>query len=341
MNKSFLNETLKPIVESLAKKVKEVQSDNNTLVLVICLLASTMFWFLKALNDDYRTDIEFPIEFVNVPDNCQIYGDIPEQILVTVQDDGFTIMRYKFSYVFSSLKYDVSKYFKKNQSVLADGVIEITPAALRKTIEGELISNSSFIGVYPESISITYSKYREEKLPIRVVADIQTEQQHIVSDKIMTFPDSVVVLGSGKLLDQTEAVYTTPIRAHNLEDSLVRNVNLQSIEGLKFNIKKVKLVVPVESFTEKLVQVPVVGRYFPDSLSIRTFPGYATVSCICGLSRYNSIHPSDFKCYIDYDQVKKISTGQAEIQLISANDNVKRAVIKSPKVDYLIEKKNP
>lgn len=340
MNKSLIIERLDSLVKSLGNKLNEVKADNNTLVLVICLLASTMFWFLKALNDDYRTDIEFPIEFVNLPDNYQFYGEIPEELLVTIQDDGFTIMRYKFSFVFTSLKYDVSKYFKKNQSLLADGAIDITPAALRKTIEGELISNSNLVGVYPERISISYSKYREVKLPVRVVADIQTEKQHIVSDRITTVPDSILVLGSGKLIDQTEAIYTSPIRAHNLEDSLIRNVNLQSIEGLKFETKKVRLLVPVESFTEKLIQVPVVAHNFPDSLSIRTFPGFATVSCICGLSRYNSIHPSDFKCYIDYQQVEQMSTGQATVQLISSNDNVKRAIVKSKSVDYLIEKKD-
>ena len=338
MKENFLINKVKQAVDLLIDKTKEVKSDNNTLVLVICLIVSTLFWFLKALNDDYRTDIEFPIEFVNIPDNYQIYGEIPEELSVTIQNKGFNIMRYKFSFVFSSLKYDVSKYFKKTQEELNDGVIEITPAALRNSIEGELISNSDFIGVYPEGISIAYSKYREVKLPIRVVADVQTEKQHIVSDKITTTPDSVTVLGSGKLLEQTEAIYTIPIRAHNLEDSLIRNVSLQDVEGLKYDVKKVKLVVPVESFTEKLVQVPVVGLHFPDSLTIRTFPGFATVSCICGLSKYNSIHPSDFKCYIDYNQVEKVSTGRAELQLITTNENIKRAVVKSKNIDYLIEK---
>lgn len=338
MNSAPLNDNIKRLVDALNKKSKEIKSDNNTVVLVVCLVASTLFWFLKALNDDYRTELEFPIEFVNIPDNYQLYGEMPEELLVTIQDDGFTIMRYKFSYVFSSLKYDVSKYFEKNQTELSEGVIEITPAALKKSIEGALISNSNFLGVYPESISITYSKYREVKLPIRVVADIKTEVQHIVSDKITTIPDSVTVVGSGQLLAETEAIYTSPIRAHNLDDSLVRMVNLQQVEGLKFREKKVELTIPVESYTEKLVQVPVVARHFPDSLDIRTFPGFATVSCICGLSKYNSIHPSDFQCYIDYSQVQQKSTGQAEVQLVSTNNNVQRAIVKTKLVDYLIEK---
>ncbi len=333
-----LNENIRLIGDTIIRKSKKIQSDNNTIVLVICVLISTLFWFLKALNDEYKTDVEFPIEFVNIPDNYQFYGDVPQKLTVTIQDDGFTIMRYKFSYVFLSLKFDVSKYFKKNQELTADGTIDISPAALNKSIEGELIPSSDLLDVYPESINILYSKYQEIKLPISVVADIDTEQQHIVSGNIMTYPDSIVVIGSGKLLAETPVIYTQPVRAHNLQDSLIRNVALQPIEGLKYKIKKVKLVVPVESFTQKIVDVPIVGRNFPDSLNVRTFPGFAKVSCICGLSMYNTIHPSDFQCYIDFSQVKNLSNGHTDLNVMTTNVSAQRVFLKQKSVDYLIEK---
>lgn len=333
-----INENIRLIVDIIIRKSKKIQSDNNTVVLVICIIVSTLFWFLKALNDEYKTDVEFPIEFVNIPDNYQFYGDIPQKLTVTIQDDGFTIMRYKFSYVFLSLKYDVSKYFKKNQELSVDGTIDISPAALKKSIEGVLIPSSDFLGVYPESINILYSKYQEMRLPISVVADIETEKQHIVSGNIVTSPDSIEVIGSAKLLAETSVIYTQPVRAYNLQDSLIRNVALQPIEGLKYKIRKVKLVVPVESFTEKIIEVPIVGRSFPDSLKVRTFPGYVKVSCICGLSQYNAIHSSDFQCYIDFSQVENLSNGHTELNVMTTNAHAQRVLLKQKSVDYLIEK---
>ena len=271
MNSTPLNDNIKRLVDALNNKSKEIKSDNNTVVLIVCLVASTLFWFLKALNDDYRTELEFPIEFVNIPDNYQLYGEMPDELLVTIQDDGFTIMRYKFSYVFSSLKYDVSKYFEKKESVLSEGFIEITPAALKKSIEGALISNSDFLGVYPESITISYSKYREMKLPIRVVADISTEVQHIVSDKIKTIPDSVIVVGSGQLLSQTEAIYTSPIRAHNLEDSLEELLAgyiplsisfplLKNIKGISISLQKDNTL-PIDEASSHIVTMILLKSY--------------------------------------------------------------------------------
>lgn len=326
--------------KAIVKKANEIQSDNNTIVLIICLLVSTLFWFLKALNDEYRTEVEFPIEFTDVPKNYSFYGDQPDVLLATIEDAGFTIIRYRFSYVFSSLKFDVSKYFKKNAPNSNDGAITLQQSALKKGIEQALVASTKIISVYPEEIVISYSKLQERKLPIRVLAEISTMQQHIVNGNIITSPDSILVVGSGMLIDNTEAVFTKPIRAHNLDDSLKRTVSLQSVEGLDFDQKRVKLIVPVETYTEKILEVPIVGRGFPDSLQIRTFPGVAQVSCISGLSVYSKVHPHNFVCYIDYENVSERSVGNVDLKVESNSEYAQRIKLRTNNVDYLIEKKN-
>lgn len=323
----------------VVNKANEIKSDNNTVVLVICLLVSTLFWFLKALNDEYRTEIEFPIEFTDIPKNYSIYGDRPDVLVATIEDAGFTIIRYRFSYVFSSLKFDVSKHFKQNTPVDKDGAITLQQAALKKGIEQALIASTKIIGIYPENVSISYSKLQERMLPIKVVADISTMQQHIVNGNITTSPDSVLVIGSGVQLAKTDAILTSPIRAHNLEDSLVRNVSLQSVDGLNIDLKRVRLTIPVETYTEKIVDVPIVGRGFPDSLQIRTFPGVAKVSCIAGLSVYSQVHPHNFVCYIDYANVEDRSVGNVELNVESNSIYAQRIMLRTKTVDYLIEKK--
>ena len=327
------------IWKAILKKADDIHSDNNTVVLIICLLVSTLFWFLTALNDEYRTEVEFPIEFTDIPKNYSFYGDPPDKLVATIEDAGFTIIRYRFSYVFSSLKFDVSKYFKENNTDAVDGAISLEQKALVKGIEQALISTTKIISIYPDNISISYSKLQERLLPIKVLAEITTEQQHIVNGHISTNPDSVLVIGSRVQLDQTEAIYTHPIRVHNLEDSLVRNINLQTVDGLDIDLKRVKLTIPVEAYTEKILEVPILGRGFPDSLQIRTFPGVAKVSCICGLSVYSQIHAYNFACYIDYKSIEERSTGYAEVSVEVDNTYAKHVTLRTKSVDYLIEKK--
>lgn len=339
-------ETRKPIDRLLAlwkpiiDKANDIQAHNNTVVIIVCLLVSTLFWFLKALNDEYQTEVEFPIDFVDIPKNYSIYGDTPEEIVATIEDDGFAIIRYRFSYVFSSIKIDVSNFFKDKQHEEQNGVFTLSQAELKKGLEKEIFATSNIISVYPEKVSVSFSRLEEKKLPIKVLAEISTEQQHIVNGNIRTSPDSVLVIGNGVQLAKTEAILTNPIRANNLEDTLVRNVTLQAVDGLVFDKKRVKLTIPVETFTEKVVEVPIQERNFPDSLSIRTFPGVAKVSCICGLSVYNQVHPYDFICYIDYANVKDRSIGQVEIKVENKSEYAQRVKMQTPVVDYLIEKEN-
>ena len=333
MNKVF------SVWKLIVKKANDIHADNNTVVLIICLFVSTLFWFLKALNEEYRTEVEFPIEFTDIPKNYSLYGAPPEQLIATIEDAGFTIIRYRFSFVFSSLKFDVSKHFKANSPDVKDGTITLKQTALKKGIEKELLASTKIISIYPEDVSMTYSKLQERMLPIKVLAEITTQQQHIVNGNITTSPDSVMVIGSGVQLDNTSAIYTHPVRAHNLEDSLMRNISLQSVEGLDIDLKRVKLTIPVETYTEKILEVQVVGRGFPDSLKIRTFPGVAKVSCICGLSVYSLVHPYDFVCYIDYNKVEERSNGNVELMIESSSAYAQRVMLRTKQVDYLIEKK--
>lgn len=333
-------ERLFAIWRIIVKKAEAIKSDNNTVVLIVCLFVSTLFWFLKALNEEYRTEVEFPIEFTDVPKNYSLYGTPPDKLVATIEDAGFTIIRYRFSYVFSSLKIDVSKHFKSDNSGVKDGEITLNPSALKKGIERELIKTTKIISIYPESISMNYSKLQKRMLPIKVLAEITTEQQHIVNGHITTVPDSVLVIGSGNQLSQIDAIYTDPIRAQNLDDSLVRNVSLQSVEGLNIDFKRVKLTVPVEAYTEKILEVPVVGRGFPDSLSIRTFPGVVKVSCICGLSVYSQVYAHNFSCYIDYNKVEEKSNGIVVPTVESSNPYVQGVMLRTKSVDYLIERKH-
>ncbi len=339
MEEKKVKDRLLFVWQTVESKIKKILSNNNTFVFMICLMVSILFWVLKALSEDYRTEVEFPIEYARIPDNYALYGERPNELVATIEDAGYAIIRYRFAYVFSSLKIDVSGYFQENDSIVRDGKITLSQQVLKKGIEHELINTSKIISVFPEDVVLNYSRLEERNLPIKVLAEITTEQQHIVNGAIRTNPDSVMVIGSSSLLEKTKYVMTTPIRVNNVKDSVVRTVSLQSPEGLKLNRKRVKLIIPVETYTEKIVEVPIQGRDFPDSLQIRTFPGVAKVSCICGLSVFSQVHPYDFVCYIDYKSVKDKSIGQVEVKVENNSEYAQRVMLKTQTFDYLIEKK--
>ncbi len=333
-----LHDRINNIWHKILNKFLGSRANSKTAAIIICLLVSTLFWLLISLNDDYSTEVELPIEFYNIPKNYTFYENPPNSVVATIEDDGFTIMRYKFSFVFSALKFDVSNYFEKN-IIKNDGDITVNKASLINSISSVFLSKTKITNVFPEEIVIPFSKLQEKKLPIQVMADITTENQHIVNGNIIIEPDSVLVVGSGKLLNDYKVIYTKPIRAIDLKDTLIRKVYLQEIKGLDYFIDEVKLTIPVELYTEKVLQVPVVGEDFPDSLNIRTFPGVVEVSCICGLSTYREVQPFDFKCYIDYKNVEGKNNGNAKLEIVSSSKYAQRVILRTQSVDYLIEKR--
>lgn len=335
--KSFFDSLLK-LWQVVVHKLSDLRTDSKSVVIIICLLVSTLFWLLKALNEEYSTEVELPIEFRNIPQDYSFYDNPPESLIVTVEDDGFMIIRYKFSFVFSSLKFDVSDYFEQKVESQNSGDITLNKSSLIKGIEEVLLSSTKIVNIFPEDIVIPFSKLREKKLPVQVMAEISTENQYIVNGSMMTVPDSVSVVGNEQQLAEIKAIYTQPVKAYDLKDTLKRKVDLQAIEGLEILQDEVQLTIPVEAYTEKILEVPIVGENFPDSLYVRTFPGYATVSCICGLSVYTDVQWHDFECYIDYNDVVGKNNGNIGLKIISNSKYAQRVTLREPTVDYLIEK---
>lgn len=88
--------------------------------------------------------------------------------------------------------------------------------------------------------------------------------------------------------------YTQPIELKDITDTVVRHVPLQSIRGIKYVPSSVEVSVCVDMYSEKTVEVPVVGFDFPKGKILRTFPSKVQVTFQVGLSYFKSITANDF-----------------------------------------------
>ena len=55
-------------MNELFRKAKSIPHQ-RILTYLFFVVLSTVFWFLRALNDSYRADIMYPVKYVNIPEN--------------------------------------------------------------------------------------------------------------------------------------------------------------------------------------------------------------------------------------------------------------------------------
>ncbi|MFN4947531.1 MAG: hypothetical protein ACK5FG_12555, partial [Chryseotalea sp.] len=68
----------------------------NWKAVVLCLLASTVFWFFNALNKTYTTTLTFPIEWQYNTDNFIPVEPLPQTVKINVTGIGWSILRHNF-----------------------------------------------------------------------------------------------------------------------------------------------------------------------------------------------------------------------------------------------------
>ena len=80
------------------------------------------------------------------------------------------------------------------------------------------------------------------------------------------------------MLDSIKHVNTEPLNISNLTDTVVRDVALYKIKGVKYVPEKVRISICPDILTEENCEVPIEADYLSDGKIFRTIPSRRTSS---------------------------------------------------------------
>ncbi len=317
--------------------IETLKIDRNALIFLAFLGLSMFFWFLKALNKEYETELNYPVKYGGVPKGYIVEDDLPDRLKIGVSDIGFNLLRYKVTSSFIPISFNIENRIKMRENHVNEGHAYIPSSLLYDRIQKQLSSTTELVDIKPDSIHIFYSRMLSKKVPVVPHLNIETEKQHFVSGKIGVKPDSITVFGPKNIIDTLACIYTENEKFNRVSDTLVRNISLENIKALDFDKRRVVVTIPVEPFTEKTLSVPVVGKDFPDSLRLRTFPGFVDVSVFVGISKYNSIRPEDIDAFVLYNEVRSTASGTAHINIQVKSPDISNPRLGKSQLEYLVE----
>lgn len=150
-------------------------------------------------------------------------------------------------------------------------------------------------------------------------------------------PDSVVVYAPQGVLNTILTAYTQPFHWTNVTDTLKKHINLQKLHGVKFVPSSVDVVACVDMYSEKTLEVPVVGIGFPKGKVLRTFPSKVQVTVQVGLKNFKSVTENDFLVGVSYADVIGNKSEKLPLTIKKHPDVVSHVRVTPSSVDYLIE----
>ncbi|BAX81546.1 YbbR-like domain-containing protein [Labilibaculum antarcticum] len=317
----------------------KIASNKKLLVYVFFVGIATIFWFLNALGKEYTTTVNYPVRYINLPQNKVLTNKLPEHFALKVNAYGFDLLRYKLSSAFLSNPFDVGLYTNNRMENSSLRNYSLTTSQIVNLFEKDLSSSIKLISILPDTIMFEFSPIVEKKVPIKSMVSISFEQQYMLDEAISLEMDSVVLKGPSSKLDSVYFVETERLVLKDLNKTAKRNVSLKQIKGIKFSQRKIEITVPVEQFTEEKMNVPVKVSNLPDSLLLRLFPGDVKVSYFVGFKKHDKVSADLFDIRVDYNQTSEEGSNKLKIRLLSNPSFVTNVRFHPQEVTYLIEKK--
>ncbi len=325
---------LKRIFRFVLKLRKKI--DQKVLIFGFFLLLSTVFWFLNKLNEDLETSLTFPVRYINLPRDRVLVNDLPQQLNIQVQAPGYTLLRYKLISRQVPIVLNVDNFNFRYKSGTEPPVFFLLSQWTRASLEEQLLSEVTIMNIQPDTLFFSFDSIARRRVPVKPVLDLQFARQFQLKGSVTTVPDSVVVSGPRAIIDTFSVARTRPLKITGLDHPEERTISMEEIPNVSYSHKRVDVSIPVEQFTESVLDIPIAVENVPDSLSLKIFPSHTTLTFMVGLSDFGKIQPGLFRAVVQFPSE---SAGKLNIDLVRSPDYIRSVKLSPSQVEYIIEKK--
>lgn len=213
------------LIERFRKSLNAPSSkDEKYKVVLICIVISTTFWFFNALNqDDYTTQINYPVSWTYDGQGYQVVGELPERIPVEVAGGGWDLMTRSFGFNMTPIQIslsspDESKYILTSQ------------------LRGELSRNLDPVTInyiIADSLNYDIQRITERTIALRLDdSGISVDSDYRISSEYSLSPDSIKVSGPISIVSQMPSVLPVLADINNVDEDYEGDVDLPALPRL-------------------------------------------------------------------------------------------------------------
>lgn len=310
-----------PASNSDAAESSHFENREKVIAFSVALFFAVCLWFIVNLSRDYNVTIEVPIVLSNLPSDETISSEIPETASVVLTGEGWSL---------------ISVYTNPPRVMVNAESNEVNLAEQLRSQVGAF-SALNIVQVRPAQLTIQRERRVRKKLPVRNRINLQfSDQFGFLSDPILS-PDSVTAVGAESILDELEYLFTAETEISNINESVNRVVQLQSMSGITFEPSTVILSLEVAEFTEAEIRVPIRTRNLPSGRAVSYNPSSIIVRYDVPLHQFSEVQGVRlFNAYVDYSLIEEddLGTIAPDVEIVDNSFNVRIRSFQPPRVSY-------
>lgn len=266
----------------------------NALVFLFCTLLAAVFWLVKAMEEQYTTQIAFPIEYQSFPENRLLKDSLPTAATLKVRSKGWQLFKLQ-------LKKDPYPLVV-NLSDAADGhIVQLGEKAFFKS--QQVPKKLDVLKVKPDTLKIAFDKAREKEVPVVLNGTFDYAKHHRLVDSISLAPATVRIRGPETYVEKIDQVKTQKFHYKQIKSKRIEEQPLQkpAYPFVDYSHTKIKVIIPAETVTEKSLELKVNfnNPYYRNRISL--IPRDIKATFQVPLSHFTKVNAADFKAVVNDD----------------------------------------
>ncbi len=313
-------------------RIRRQLFSKKVVTFTICLSVASLLWVVHALNVNYRYSLSVPVQFLNLPTNKLIVGDLPEKLQIDIKASGLKLLLISFRNNVNQLTIDFNslKTNAKSQAYsISNGNFN-----LKSVINFDV----EILKIRPDTLFFSLNKGNSKLVPVKANMVLNYSSGYSITSKPTVTPAYINVTGDSLALLQLDTVYTQVLNLKDVHQNYSSTVALKkTISAVNYTTKEVQVSFEVDRLTEATLKIPIQIQNKTTKETIKLMPEYVTISYLVAMKEYDHIDANSFKATVNYNFIKlKQKTLPVEISRIPSE--VKVLKVEPANISYLIYK---
>jgi YbbR domain-containing protein len=300
-------------------------------VFFTCLVLAVLAWIFTTLSNVYSYGVQEVLTYKNAPQKRAFHSLQPDTVKATVQGTGWQMLFSSMNKENKPITIDLATLENRNYVVLSSQLKQIN---IRKEITQQIIS------IDPDTLYFDFSNRLVKKVPVQLMLNLKYKKQFAISGNIIIKPAHITVSGPIDRLKEISLWKTDSLDLKDVTETINTRINLQSVKEGNLNVypKTVQVIIPVDEFTEKTLDLPVklINNHNYDN--VKVFPQKVKVTFTTALSRYPDMTEDLFEATADLDLWRDHGYKSLPVKLTRVPPYCKIVKVSPANIDFIIKK---
>lgn len=322
------------------KRKSDLKARSRFFLFLICIALSFFLWLLNKLSDNYKTTINYPVKYINLPNN-KIYTNIlPGHISVEIDARGYALLQHQFSAENDTLIIDYS-----SEHGLVSNKSDIHYISLKNRIDelrNQLKITGNILSISPDTVFFNFADKEIKKVKVKANVKLNFKKQYQLKDSIIISPAFIEIYGPSENIIDIEEIETEEIVLNDISEDKELKLALKIPPSIpayyRFSQKEVNVKIPVERYTETSITVNIQTINVPEGFEAILIPDKAEITLLVPFSKYNLVQQQEWKLQVDFESNNQ--KNRLPLKLNSYPTFARIREINPNEVEYILIKKN-